>query len=299
MSENKIVVTVGVPTYKRPHLLERALESLARQSFPELQVIVADNASPGCLNEEVIQRFKGRINNLEYYKHSSNIGAKNNFFFLLDKSEGRYFMWLADDDEISADFITCLVSMLDACPEAATAAGRWKYMTSPKTGFIMPLREYASSWWYFRTIKYVWHANDDFFYGLHRTDFLRKANFSGYSWPNRCELINWAYVFLLDLILQGKVLVTNDAQIQFINHDYTSKNYDSQTAQSFSGLLKLILRRINVHMLYWRKVANFGGVLYVAPLLAVSAAALVREIGVRVFNRIGKINDNQHTDKIQ
>ena len=95
---NEPLVSIGIPTYNRPQLLARALESVARQDYPNLAVTVADNATPGSETGEVVESFRGRIVNLQYHRHPSNIGALANFQFLLDGAQGEYFMWLADDD---------------------------------------------------------------------------------------------------------------------------------------------------------------------------------------------------------
>ena len=38
------LVTIGIPTFNRPELLARALTSVAKQDYANLQVLVADNA---------------------------------------------------------------------------------------------------------------------------------------------------------------------------------------------------------------------------------------------------------------
>ena len=106
-------MTVGIPTYDRPDLLKRALSSIARQSYGNLEVLVADNASPGSATSRVIDLYRAEIRGLRYYRHERNIGALANFKFLLAEARGRYFMWLADDDEISDNYIASLVDVLE------------------------------------------------------------------------------------------------------------------------------------------------------------------------------------------
>lgn len=95
-----IDVTIGIPTFSRADGLRRALESVAVQTVSVNEVIVSDNNSPGHLNEAVVEEFRSRIPGLRFVKQQSNIGAQNNFLWLLKEAKSTNFMWLADDDEL-------------------------------------------------------------------------------------------------------------------------------------------------------------------------------------------------------
>lgn len=269
-------VTIGIPTYLRPDLLVRALECVARQTYPNIKVVVSDNGTPGDEVEAVVGRFRTRIQQLEFHRQIENIGPRPNFFFLLDRADTDYFMWLADDDEISTNYVEKLVSLLDSDPGIVTAAGNWYLLRGLDQGRLMPPRDYGDSSPARRLARYLWQADDAFFYGLHRTTALKSASFSGYSWPNRADVMNWAYVYLTDMVLRGKVVIHPDTSVQFINHDYTAKTYQAKQFR-LGGMLKVGLRRINVHALYLIKIAREKGALYAVPFASISAASLGRE----------------------
>ena len=42
---------------------------------------------------------------ITFFKQEKNIGATNNFSYLLKNASGKYFMWLADDDYISSNYV--------------------------------------------------------------------------------------------------------------------------------------------------------------------------------------------------
>jgi glycosyltransferase involved in cell wall biosynthesis len=113
-----IDVTIGVPTFNRADGLRRALESIASQTVQVSEVIVSDNCSPGSLNEAVVEEFKSRIPGLRFVKQSFNIGAQNNFLWLLKEAKGTYFMWLADDDELrDSNYLEVMHTSRVMCPE--------------------------------------------------------------------------------------------------------------------------------------------------------------------------------------
>ena len=117
MSKNPLITTI-IPTFRRPVLVRRAIVSVLSQTLCDLRVFVYDNAS----NDEtettvrVLQSIDPRI---DYYQHSLNIGALNNFNFALGKVESKYFSFLSDDDFLLPDFYELATAALEAHPEAA------------------------------------------------------------------------------------------------------------------------------------------------------------------------------------
>lgn len=274
------LVTIGIPTFMRPELLKRALACVAAQDYANLEVLVADNCTPGHAVQDVVDSFKDRISTLTYIKRQNNIGPFKNFIKLIDEANGEYFMWFADDDEISSNYVSSLVSLLENNPDASSAAGHWILMQNEEKGRLMPTSSFPQKSAFVRALRFVWKTDDAFFYGLHRTSVIRKASFPGYWWPNKDVLSNWAYVFLMDMVLNGRILISNDRSVQFINHCYFSKNYDSGKRHSMLvTYLQYLIRRLNVHYFYLLKIAQSLNLLALLPILFVSLAAIFREFG--------------------
>lgn len=271
MDRNSPVVTVGIPTFNRPELLERALTSLARQSFSRFKVSISDNASLDQSAEEVAAKFQTSIPNLEFIRQEKNIGPRANLQFLLDRASTPYFMWLADDDELSPEFIESTISMLEAHRDVVTVFGSWFLLDSPTLGRLVPTMDYKAPGALARVVSYVREPNDVFFYGVHRTAALRTATFTGFSWPNAETLLNWAYVYLLDLVIEGKVVAHPDPHVRFINHAYSQKHY------SFSegAFGKATARRLNVYGLMIAKVYRRLGVWSAMVISTIAITAML------------------------
>lgn len=105
MANSKPLVSVGIPAYNRPEGLRRTLESITRQTYKNLEIIVSDNCSPDPNVEHIARDFQKLDNRIQYFRQTENTGAMSNFRFVLGKARGEYFMWAADDDFISEDFI--------------------------------------------------------------------------------------------------------------------------------------------------------------------------------------------------
>ena len=271
------LVTVGLPTFKRPQFLERSLRSLIQQQDVRLEIIVADNNPEDLENEMIVSAVSNDVHQLRYVRHTANLGAAANFRYCLSVAQGKYFMWLADDDELGGDqHIATLLDVLEKEPDVVTAAAPWRLMESPETGHIQTHRDYASDRWLCRALKFAWRSDDDFIYSLHRTDVLRRAQWTTYWRPNRGNLANAAYPFLMDMILSGKIVRVEGSNIAWINHAYTDKLYSTGGGKR-SVDLRFVLRRLNVHALYAEKVYRKGGALALIAVLTVSAMSLVNE----------------------
>jgi glycosyltransferase involved in cell wall biosynthesis len=103
------VVTIAIPTYNRANsYLHQVITSALIQTYPNIEIIVSDNAS----TDHTAMVVKGFSDSrIRYFRHDENIGPHNNFNFCLQQAKGIYFLLLHDDDLIDHDFIeTCVNS---------------------------------------------------------------------------------------------------------------------------------------------------------------------------------------------
>lgn len=277
-AESRPLVTIGIPTYMRPKLLERALACIARQNYRSIELIVADNSTPGVEVSTIVDSFRSRVDNLVFIRHPRNIGAYANFVALLDAAHGKYFMWLADDDEISDNYIASLVEVLEKNPDAATATGHWITVFENGVQWRRSTSNFPQKSALVRALRFIWRTDDAFFYALHRTSAIRQASFPGYWWPNRRTLLSWGYVFLFDMVLRGPIVLASDRSVEFVNHNDAPKLYDAG-GSGVAGIARFVVRQVNVHYLYQVKVARILGALAVVPASCVSIAAICRELG--------------------
>jgi glycosyltransferase involved in cell wall biosynthesis len=111
VTEFKPLVSIGMPTYNRADgYLPLALDSALEQDYPNLEIIVSDNASTDGTEELIRSKADSRI---RYFRHAESIGGTNNFNFCVEQARGAYFLLLHDDDLIDPDFISTCVRALD------------------------------------------------------------------------------------------------------------------------------------------------------------------------------------------
>lgn len=112
------LVTVGMPTYNRPALLQRALDSIRAQTYRHLDIVVSDNASSDPEVARLIANISLADSRVRHFVQEMNIGPSENFIFVLRQAKGSFFMWAADDDEWHPAFIEKLLSPLISNPRS-------------------------------------------------------------------------------------------------------------------------------------------------------------------------------------
>lgn len=111
VSRDLPLITIAIPTYNRANsYLQQSLESARNQSYPNVEILVADNCSTDNTEAYITGITDHRI---KYLKHLKNIGANRNFNFCLHQARGDFFLLLSDDDIIDHDFIDVCIKTLE------------------------------------------------------------------------------------------------------------------------------------------------------------------------------------------
>ena len=273
-----INITVGIPTHKRPRLLLRSLNSLLNDHYSNVKIVVSIDGIDETHNDYLEIEKKFSNSSIEFIYHKENIGSLNNFLFLRDHCKTEYFMWLADDDEISCTTIINLYSLLDTKISACTAVPYWELLNEKNEKKLIKPSFFMQKSLLKRVISYCYNSDDAFFYGLHRTEILKKCSFKGYWWPNKISLSNWCYVFQMDLILRGKIIFLDDKKFKWINHDYGKKFYPRSSSDKFFKYYAYLSRRINVYYLYLEKLVKAKEFTIFIIMFFISFFLLIRDL---------------------
>ncbi|OQW92521.1 MAG: hypothetical protein BWK78_01490 [Thiotrichaceae bacterium IS1] len=118
MSEEKVLVSVGVPVRDGAKTLALALETLINQTHDNIEIIISDNASTDQTGE-ICKQFAEKDSRIVYFRQNSTFSAIENFRFVYEKSHGKYFMWAAHDDLRDNDYIETLLKGFEKEPTAA------------------------------------------------------------------------------------------------------------------------------------------------------------------------------------
>lgn len=90
------MISVIIPTHKRPVLLKRAIESVLNQTVLPLEIIVVDDAGSK-ESEKVVNSFNSKL--LRYVHNIDGQGASSSRNFGVNFAKGEFVAFLDDDDE--------------------------------------------------------------------------------------------------------------------------------------------------------------------------------------------------------
>jgi len=93
------LVSIIIPTYNRPVLLKRAIQSILNQTYQNFEILVIDNCIENRVENIVIQINDKRI---KYYFNSTR-GPSSARNYGLSVAKGKYIAFLDDDDEYIPD----------------------------------------------------------------------------------------------------------------------------------------------------------------------------------------------------
>jgi glycosyltransferase domain-containing protein len=148
------LVSIGIPTFNRALQLKECLIRLRLQTYPNLEIIVSDNATPGTEVSNILAEEAKDNLHLRYFIQNENIEAEPNFNYVFQKAKGKYFIWLSDDDYFSDNYIDECVSFLERNPDYSACAGMPKYLSDEQIVFSEQGFSLEQNFKMFRILKY-------------------------------------------------------------------------------------------------------------------------------------------------
>lgn len=136
------LVSICIPTFNGGKFIHRALESLIHQSYKNMEIIVADDASTDNTGE-VVRYYASRDKRIVYFRNDTNLGGMKNLFKAIDVATGAYIQGLCHDDWLSRDCIGEGVQAFQlhphigmVLPQVISLDLKSNYIFSPRRFFI-------------------------------------------------------------------------------------------------------------------------------------------------------------------
>jgi glycosyltransferase involved in cell wall biosynthesis len=242
IQDEEPLVTIGIPTYNRPKLIFNTIKSARNQTYKNLEIIISDNCSPDKSYIPAVKEIMKVDKRVSFIRQPKNLGSHGNFGFLLEEAKGKYFMWLADDDYISNDYIEEIIKEFKKYPEFSLIGGQGYFYLGDQFEKLEVINLLSDSPTervrsYIGTVTY-----NSIFYGVFRP---RQVNFDfkkffGWDWLQPARL---AYI--------GKVKTLNHVsvyrnKIGESSQKFTNKEY----RQNFFNIIKNLNKDIKRNKLF-------------------------------------------------
>lgn len=119
--QNKPLVSVVIPTYRRPYMITRAVDSVLNQTYQHIEIFVVDDNDSSSTErkatEEIMAQYESnlKVTYLQHEKNRNGSVARNTGW---RQSKGKYITYLDDDDEIAPNKIEEQVKCLESLDES-------------------------------------------------------------------------------------------------------------------------------------------------------------------------------------
>lgn len=215
-NDTKPKLTIGIPVYNGERFLRQKLDSLLSQTFTDFQIIISDNASTDS-TQEICKEYEKRDKRITYIQQEKNIGSKNNFMFVLQQAETKYFVWSAVDDIMEPQFLEKNINVLDSNNEFVGCISKIDYYVDDqkqsKSNFIQ-LDSIVGT--YEKKVRfYLRNSSANMIYAVYRTADLQK-----------CKVLDpigaWDSAIILSVLKYGNIHVISDTLLHFYSGGISS-----------------------------------------------------------------------------
>jgi glycosyltransferase involved in cell wall biosynthesis len=212
-----LLVTIGIPIYKRVHYLPHILKVVERQDYPEIELLISDNGMNGTKVLEMVAQHYSRP--YKFRQNAATVSISKHYNQLVDAASGKYFVLLCDDDSISENFVSELAARLEQNPSAAAAVARQEIIDESdavvaQSAAALPDRlsgpEFINSAW--RTHKYGFKCFATF---MGRTDLIKRCG----AYPDFTTGTHNDDALLIKLCLAGDIALSDRCCFRWRQYD--------------------------------------------------------------------------------
>jgi glycosyltransferase involved in cell wall biosynthesis len=198
-------VSIGIPTFNRGVKLIQTVDSVLRQDYPHIEVIISDNASTDNTNT-LCREISLNDSRIKYIRQLRNQGPTANFREVLARSSGDYFMWLGDDDWIDRSYVRLCLNELLEHEDYSLVCGLSRYHQDGHDGFAGEMINLKENSPILRVIKYyATVGRNGIFYGL-----MRRGQISQIALRN---IMGGDWLFIAAVAFMGKIKTIREVSI--------------------------------------------------------------------------------------
>jgi len=241
------LITIGIPVFNGENFIEKCINSVLNQTFKDFELLISDNASTD-KTFEICKKFEASDKRIKYFRQSNNIGALNNFHYLLKESRGDYFAFLAVDNYYQNNYLKKCISILEISKNIVGVMGKVKIDEGYQDSFSKEKKMLKKLGLSYRPLQEIFIEGDydtrikiclrkipwQLFYSLFRTEELRKSFSDEFFVGSDATL-------LLNIVKFGEIKTINDTTFFSYPHGESSKGMMRASIKYNSGLGKIFL----------------------------------------------------------
>lgn len=137
MHTDNYLITIAIPTYKRPKYLKQAIDSAINQIGHNLSYnIIVVNNDPESDMSDIIKYYKNSPVTIDFYTNEQNLGMLGNVNRCVELSSGKWIGFLHDDDLLLPNYIKEISQFLNLNDTACIIPRRYLLFENNKRNNI-------------------------------------------------------------------------------------------------------------------------------------------------------------------
>jgi glycosyltransferase involved in cell wall biosynthesis len=124
------LISICIPTFKRPQLLVEAVESCFAQAYRPLEIVIGDDSPDEHTKDAVAGIAAPEGITLRWFRNVPSLGQSGNVNRLFEEAAGARLMLLHDDDLLMPGGLDLLVAAWDAHDGVAAVYGKRYYVAA-------------------------------------------------------------------------------------------------------------------------------------------------------------------------
>ena len=193
METNK-KVSIVIPVYKAADTITRCVESLEKNTYKNLQIILVEDCS-GDQTINICKKLANTYDNVLCIENDQNHGVSYTRNQGLDYADGTYLMFVDSDDYVEADYVETMISVISCTGDEN----------------IMPVCGYVNH------DEKKNGRTDIFLPSNEQKDFKKSIQIMPELYEQRMLQIIWNKIFRLDVIKQNHIRFKEE---MFIGEDF-------------------------------------------------------------------------------
>lgn len=221
---NHPLVSVIIPTYNREKYIARAIDSVKKQIYENIEIIVINDGSTDN-TKEVLKKYKDDITLLYHRTNKGSSFARNKG---LKKAQGDYIAFLDSDDYWTANKVGSQVSHLHNNPDILVCHTNWNIMVNDKIS-QPKIKEYNDG--------YIFNTMLQYCAMLPSTTMIHKDVIKNIGYINTKFVLGDIYHYLIKIT--SKYNVIYDHRKMAVKEDFTDNQLSKKLSPVDRGLLVL------------------------------------------------------------
>jgi hypothetical protein len=175
-------LSIGLPIYNGQRSVRRVIESVQRQTFQDLELVISDNASTD-QTAAICRELAASDPRIKFHTREQNAGIVANFNRAFQLSRGEYFRWIGGDDWLEPSYAEKCVTALDARPDAVGVTNFLSYWNDNGEKHYLEYHgpRVDSPHAHERFTRCLWFMHEDYrnfdpMYSLHRRAALERTH---------------------------------------------------------------------------------------------------------------------------